>query len=209
MGIPENQLEIWSHQGATASATSIYERIQRALEVDPTLALRDFEVFLQGSYRNSTNIRADSDVDVVVMLKETYIPDYSRLDAYVRSVLDSQLQPATYRLTDFRRDVSGALRRAFPNHAIKEGGKSIKVPRTVNNIAADVVPCLEYQLHLPPLGLLEQSRYVEGVWLRDLQRHYDVVNFPKRHYENGVLKHGQTSQWFSLQRESSKTLAVG
>ena len=80
MAIPENQLETWSRQGATASATALYERIRTALKNDTALQGRDFDVFLQGSYRNSTNIYGDSDVDVVAMLKETFKPDYDYLD---------------------------------------------------------------------------------------------------------------------------------
>lgn len=80
MGIPESQLQTWSNQGATASSSALYERIRAALRNDAALHGRNFEVFLQGSYRNSTNIRGDSDVDVVVKLTDTYMPDYSLLD---------------------------------------------------------------------------------------------------------------------------------
>jgi len=196
MGIPESQLQTWSHQGATASASAIYERVRTALQTDPVLSVRSFDVFLQGSYRNSTNIRGDSDVDVVVKLNETYMPDYSRLDAYTRSVVEGNAQPATYTFTDFRRDVSNAIRRAFPNHSVTEGGKSIKIPRTANNIPADVVPCLEYRLYFPPRTLLGEASYVDGIWLRDVQRNYEVVSFPKQHFDNGVTKHGQTAEWY-------------
>lgn len=196
MGIPESQLQTWSHQGATASASAIYERVRTALQTDPVLSVRSFDVFLQGSYRNSTNIRGDSDVDVVVKLNETYMPDYSRLDAYTRSVVEGNAQPATYTFADFRRDVSNAIHRAFPNHSVAEGGKSIKIPRTANNIPADVVPCLEYRLYLPPRTLLGEASYVDGIWLRDVQRNYEVISFPKQHYENGVTKHSQTAEWY-------------
>lgn len=196
MGIPESQLETWSHQGATASATAIYERVKRALEQDPVLEQRDFEVFLQGSYRNGTNIHGDSDVDVVVKLNETYMPDYNRLDPYTQSVKKAGAVPATYTFSDFRRDVSSAIRRAFPNHNITEGGKSIKIPRTSNNIPADIVPCIEYRLYSPAQGLLSSPEYIDGIWLWDVQRNCEVISFPKRHYDNGVAKHGQTAQWY-------------
>jgi len=196
MGIPESQLETWSHQGATAPASVIYKSIRTALQNDAALAMRSFELFLQGSYRNSTNIYGDSDVDVVVKLEETYMPEYGRLDAYTRNAVEGRSQSATYQFTDFRRDVSNAIRRAFPNHSITDGGKSIKIPRTANNIPADVVPCLEYRLYLPPTGLLLEPGYIEGIWLRDKQRGGEAVSFPKRHYENGGCKHTSTTQWY-------------
>lgn len=196
MAIPESQLETWSRQGATASASALYERVRTALQADPVLSVRRFDVFLQGSYRNSTNIRGESDVDVVVKLNDTYMPDYSLLDAYTRSVVEGRSSSATYKLTDFRRDVSNAIRRAFPTHAITEGGNSIKIPRTSNNIPADVVPCLEYRLYLPPQTLLGDASYVDGIWLWDVQRGHAVTSFPRQSYDNGVAKHGRTNQWY-------------
>lgn len=196
MGIPESQLETWSRQGATKSANAIYERIRTALHNDAVLSVRDFDVFLQGSYRNSTNIRGDSDVDVVVKLNETYMPDYSRLDLYTQSLKKASAVSATYTLSDFRRDVSNAVRWAFPSHSITEGGKSIKIPRTSNNIPADVVPCIEYRLYLPAQRLLSGPDYIEGIWLWDVQRNYEVISFSKQHYDNGVIKHSRTAQWY-------------
>ena len=196
MAIPENQLETWSRQGATATATALYERIRTALKNDTALQGRDFDVFLQGSYRNSTNIYGDSDVDVVAMLKETFKPDYDYLDESSKALVKLGHVDATYTLTDFRRDVSNAIRRAFPIHAITEGGKSIKIPRTSNNIPADVVPCLEYRLYLPPKTLLADASHVDGIWLWDVQRHHAVTSFPKYSYDNGVAKHARTNQWY-------------
>ncbi|HXG27940.1 MAG TPA: nucleotidyltransferase [Nevskiales bacterium] len=194
MAIPESQLETWSHQGAVTSASAIYQRIRDALQADATLSVRNFDVFLQGSYRNSTNIRGDSDVDVVVRLNETYMPDYSLLDAYTKGIVEGHSSPATYTLADFRRDVSSTIRRAFPNHNITEGGKSIKIPRTTNNIPADVVPCLEYRLYYKTQsGAVD---YASGIWLRDVQRNHEVTSFPTQSYENGVAKHGRTSNWY-------------
>lgn len=194
MAIPGSQLETWSHQGATASASAIYDRIRTALKADTALSGLDFDVFLQGSYRNSTNIRGDSDVDVVVRLNETYMPDYALLDAYTKSVVEGRSSPATYTLADFRRDVSNAIQRAFPSHAITEGGKSIKIPRTRNNIPADVVPCLEYRLYYKTQsGAVD---YAPGIWLRDIQRNHEVTSFPTQSYENGVAKQGRTSNWY-------------
>lgn len=196
MTIPESQLTTWSRQGTTDSASVLYERIRIALQNDAALRNRSFEVFLQGSYRNSTNIRGDSDVDVVAMLTDTYMPEYGALDAYTRSVIEGRSSSATYTLTDFRRDVASAIRRAFPAHNIAEGGKSIKIPRTSNNIPADVVPCLEYRLYRPPQTLLGDASHVDGIWLWDVQRKHSVISFPKQSYDNGVAKHQRTNQWY-------------
>jgi len=67
MPIPESQLETWSKPGSVAQSRDTYATIKRALEnTNATYASRNFEVFLQGSYGNDTNIFAESDVDVVM-----------------------------------------------------------------------------------------------------------------------------------------------
>ena len=63
MPIPESQLETWSHQGSIAQSSATHNSIRNVLVAGGTpYAGRTFEVFLQGSYGNSTNIYAESDV---------------------------------------------------------------------------------------------------------------------------------------------------
>ena len=140
MAIPESQLETWSRQGTTDSATALYERIRNALQNDAALRNRNFEVFLQGSYRNSTNIRGDSDVDVVAMLTDTYMPEYGALDAYTRSVVEGRSNSATYTHADFRRDVLSAIRRAFPTHSRPPSWVSGRTPRRADRRSTGSVP---------------------------------------------------------------------
>jgi tRNA nucleotidyltransferase (CCA-adding enzyme) len=80
MGIPESQLQTWSHQGAVTTAKTTHESIRNALAAN-TSPIRDksYEVYLQGSYKNTTNIRGDSDVDVVAQLNSTFQDDLSAL----------------------------------------------------------------------------------------------------------------------------------
>jgi hypothetical protein len=89
--IPEAQLATWSNQGGTANSMTAHKSIRFALEaLDCPIYGRDFEIFLQGSYKNSTNIRADSDVDVVVQSNEVFYTDLSRMppDQQAKQVRD-------------------------------------------------------------------------------------------------------------------------
>ncbi len=196
MPISETQLNTWANLGSTGSATALYDRIKRALDNDATVYSHRPDVFLQGSYRNSTNIHGESDVDVLVMLSETYRPEYGSLTALERQRLEDASINASYQLSDFRRDVANAIRSAFPYHQVTEGGKSIKIPRTANNIPADVVPCLEYRLYQSSFGLLANPSYIPGIWLWDTKLNMGVVSFPKRHYDNGVTRQAQTGDWY-------------
>ena len=71
MAIPLSQLETWSHQGAIQGSSSTYNTIKKALESSTNpYAGKSYDVFLQGSYCNDTNIYAESDVDIVIRLND-------------------------------------------------------------------------------------------------------------------------------------------
>ena len=106
MTIPEFQLESWSHQGAVDSSSLTYRPIQTALAAESSpIRDRNYDIYLQGSYKNDTNIRGDSDVDVVVQLNETFYRDLSALPEVQRRSYDMVHQGATYQWIDFRTDV--------------------------------------------------------------------------------------------------------
>ena len=100
----------------TSSGT--YATVKRALEAPGTAyAGKAFEVFLQGSYCNDTNVYAESDVDVVIRLDETYFHDISALSAVQASAFNAAFVPATYSYSDFKNDVIAALRKSFGNES--------------------------------------------------------------------------------------------
>ena len=80
MGIPESQLDTWSHQGSGEAVGDTYGTVKRSLEAtDTKYADKSFAVFLQGSYGNDTNIYAESDVDVIIRLELIFFYDTSEL----------------------------------------------------------------------------------------------------------------------------------
>ena len=193
MGIPESQLITWSKQGAITTAKNSHEVVERALRRHgPSV---DYEVYLQGSYKNSTNIDGDSDVDVVAQLNSTFYPDLSLLDLGQRAAFQRRYPgSAGYTWEHFRRDVLAALRQGFGYNSVKEGNKCLTVAGGNGRLPCDVVPCLEYRLYRSYTGIGPGS-WIPGIafWARDGRQ---IVNFPKPHYENGVAKQKSTSEWF-------------
>jgi len=109
MGIPESQLETWANQGATTTAKATADSVKNALNsYSDWPSGIDYEVYLQGSYKNDTNIRGDSDVDVVAQLNSTF---YSNLLEEQKRTLG--LTPATYALSEFRADVLNILKNYY------------------------------------------------------------------------------------------------
>lgn len=187
MRIPESQLETWSHQGAVTTAKATHESIRNALDSYEWPNGVNFEVYLQGSYKNDTNIRGDMDVDLVVQLNSTF---YSNLSGEQKRYLG--LTPASYGWSDFRADVLSALKDYYGSGRITEGNKSIKVKATGGRLPADVVVCTQYRKYRS----VNSRDYVEGMtfWTRNESR--QVINYPKLHYKNGVTKHQNTNGWY-------------
>ncbi len=194
MSIPESQLETWSHLGAVATAKRTHESIRRALDSHtwPTGVSKP-EVYLQGSYKNTTNIRGDSDVDVVAQLNYPFEYELSDLPDYERRLFHQVYYDAAYFWRNFRGDVIVALRNYFGPSAVDDtGNKSLKVVGNSNRLPADVVACMQYRKYKHFRSLDDQS-YVEGMVFYTMREGRKVINFPKVHYQNGTVKNGRTA----------------
>jgi hypothetical protein len=66
MPIPESQLKTWSNQGATERSAKTCASIKAAIEAYFWPEGMRPEVYLQGSYPNSTNTRGNNDVVAVM-----------------------------------------------------------------------------------------------------------------------------------------------
>ena len=96
MPIPETQLSRWSHHGAQDSPKRTHKAIRRVLAAYGCPIGMIYDFHLQGPYRNDTNIRGDSDVDVVLEITSAFHHDADSLSQYARGVLASSFQTATY-----------------------------------------------------------------------------------------------------------------
>lgn len=187
MAIPKSQLETWANQGAITTAKSTADSIKNALNsyMDWPDGI-DFEVYLQGSYKNDTNIRGDSDVDVTAQLNSTF---YSNLSEDQKNILS--LTPASYSLPNFRADVLKILKDYYGQSQIIEGNKSIKIKANNGRLPADVVVCSQYRQY----KTVNNYDYTEGMCFWTTNDSRQVINFPKSHYDNGVSKHQNSNKW--------------
>lgn len=197
MPISEGQLETWSHQGAITASQATHESVRNALTayaspIREKIAAGEVDIYLQGSYKNDTNIRADSDVDVVVQLNSTFQYDLSALPLHEAQAFTSSMSSATYGWIDFRADVLQALRAYFRAEAVKEGHKALKVTGNPGRLPADVIVCLQYRNYRVFRNWYDQS-FHEGIILFALPDNRRVINYPKQHYDNGVAKNAASS----------------
>jgi hypothetical protein len=188
MAIPEQQLQTWTNRPNPSRSTYTHEAIRAALEASPVLVSRSYEVYLQGSYRNHTNIRADSDVDIVVELTSAFEADLSKLSYSEHRLFEHTYPRSSYSHSAFRSDVLSALMAEFGEANVDStGDKSLKVLGNGRRLNADVVPALSYRKYV---GFESDSDedYLEGIhfWTQKSQR--EVINYPKQHIEHGWAK---------------------
>ena len=102
----------------------------QALEAHKGLSQFKYEVFLQGSYKNGTNLGGDSDVDVVVRLSSKLKPHSGR--PYRRTATENGSHKFAYtQWKSFRDETLKALRARF-GKAAKSGRKTLKVPKAIS-----------------------------------------------------------------------------
>ena len=193
MGIPESQLETWSHQGSIAQSAATYHAIKNALESTRTAYhTKDFKVFLQGSYGNDTNIYTESDVDVVIQLDDIYFSDVSSLPPAEKAFFDRDFVPAIYSYDQYRDDVFSALTDRF-GADVRSGRKAIAVAASGNRRKADVIAAAQFRRYRKFRSIYDSS-YDEGIcfFTPDGQQ---IINFPKQHSENLTIKHQASNGW--------------
>ena len=194
MAIPETQLDTWSHQGAVTQSKDTYATVKRALESDRAQhKSRNFQSFLQGSYGNHTNIYAESDVDVVIRLDETFYYDVNDLAPADRDAIVATFSAPDYGYDEFRADVIGALTAAFPG-AVTPGNKAIKIAAGGNRRSSDVVAAAQFR-HYRRFASAWDAQYEEGICFFTSSGDR-VVNYPRQHSANCTAKNQATNQWF-------------
>ena len=193
MVIPEGQLSTWSNQGATVTATSTYTSVRNALDGIAWPQGCAPSVYLQGSYRNATNIWSESDVDVVVEFDCTYKSDLSALpqdqrDAYVRDIEAASFPwQSAYDMT------LAGLRAYYGAANVHPGTKAIQVDTPYRS--ADVIVAIEHRKYSRYISVLAQ-KYESGITIKIPAENRWIVNFPKQHYDNGVAKHARTNDCY-------------
>lgn len=194
MAISEAQLEAWSHQGSIRQSAATYEAIGNALK-DPRapFAAKAFDVFLQGSYGNNTNIHSDSDVDVVIRLSSVHYFDTGSLSEAEKALFDRDRSPGRYSYKEFKAAVLEWLTQNF-GKGVRAGKKAIFVPGNGTRRDADVLVCVEHRDYYEYKGA-NSNKYHDGVcfWTTDGVK---IVNYPKQHMENCTKKHQDTSSRF-------------
>lgn len=182
MAIAEAQLDTWSNQGATTSSAATYASIKAALDAYKWPDGMGWTVYLQGSYPNATNIRGNSDVDVVVEMTSVFYSDLTEAEKQARG-----FTAARYGYDDLRRAVVAALQSYYGVSTVDATGpNAIAVAASGSRLKADVLPCVTYRQYGGG------GSPVEGIKFWNQHTKEEKVNFPKVHIANGSAKNSST-----------------
>jgi len=146
-------------------------------------------IFLQGSYKNRTNVRRESDVDIIVRLDEVYVGDIRELSDADKQKYNA-IPNAVCTFPEFKNDIQVALEKEFGSGFVKRHSKCVKVLKDTQRVDADVTPCLIHKRF--------QSYDVtgaEGLCFWADNREY-IISFPEQHYDNGVGKNDETKRMY-------------
>jgi hypothetical protein len=161
--------------------------IRNVIKASDKLRARGVSGFVHGSYRNNTNVRKDSDVDIGILCTDTFFHD-PLPEGWTQERLG--FSDATYHYDQYKNEVEEALVNYFGRSAIKRGNKAFDVHETSYHVEADVAAFFEHRRYH------SDGTYLEGVELRTDKESHRVINWPEQHYENGVNKNKQTGTRF-------------
>ena len=161
--------------------------IRNAIKASDKLRVRDVSIFAQGSYRNNTNVRKDSDVDIGILCTDTFFHD-PLPEGWTQERLG--FSDATYHYDQYKNEIEDALVNYFGRSAVKRGNKAFDVHETSYHVEADVAAFFEHRRYKG------DGTYLEGVELRTDKENRRIINWPEQHYENGVGKNNATGTRF-------------
>lgn len=145
----------------------------------------DYEIYTKGSYPNNTNVRADSDVDVDVVVECHECSYYDYTSGVTGSPGVGSPYKGPWTKADWRKQVGDALIDAFGKKAVDRSGKIALNVAAVpgSRPSADVVPSFLYYRYLDS----ERRNFHTGscVWDTDENK---IVNWPAQQLANGKAK---------------------
>ncbi len=187
MSVSEDQLTTWAKPPSETEEEKCRNAVSRITDAIKAKFGSDVSIFLQGSYKNRTNVKKDSDVDIVIRHDSYYFYDLGNLSPEEKKEYKANSTPADYTFSQFKNDVQTVLAEEFGQTEVERKNKCIRVKGSLYRVNADVVPCYEYRRYVSPtrieavgVGLLPDSGW-------------RIHSFPQQHYDNGAKKNKDTN----------------
>lgn len=205
MKISEEQLKIWSSQQSTHLSKKTHEQIEKTLALILPCFAQKYQMFLQGSYKNNTNIYAESDVDIILMRQDCFIYNTKPLTnenqhRLLFSLCNQSLKALNYwneshrkdalNIIDIsRREIYNALIKKYLKGNVKIASKAMTILPDIhaNRRKADLIIAIPYRLYT------SSEYFYEGICFHNRKENKLDINFPKEHSKNLTEKHQETN----------------
>lgn len=163
----------------------------------------------KGSYKNNTNVRADSDVDIAVIHEGFYYYDDNAL--YDADKIHGSVAIKHFDGPGFRSELEKAMRYAYGSDCDTSGTTAIEISENNGRVKADVVPSFRYRYY--HYDILGKVTYREGTKTWRTNGEW-VINYPEQQYANGVAKNDRTGKRYKqmvriLKRVENDLVASG
>ena len=160
-----------------------------AIEMRSTYGSRKIKLFIQGSYANNTNVRAQSDVDIAIVQEEIF------QTVYRKGVFDSNYNFSTAKPAEksFKDEVEECLKDKFGKD-VERKNKSIKVHGNTYRKDADTVPCRRYRDYRQDF-YYDENNYIKGIVII-ADNGNKIINYPEQHIANGKTKNTETNHYY-------------
>ena len=182
MTVSRDQIERWGNAPSESEEGKCQKIVEQVKETIRDHFGNSVYIYLQGSYKNRTNVRMESDVDIVIENPNYYFPNTYSLNDEEKRKFEAAFSPAIYPFESFKSDVHRLLQNQFGTSYVKRKNKCIRVEKDAYRVNADVVPCYTYKR-------FSSATVVEAEGIAFVDDSNGVIDsFPKQHYENGASK---------------------
>ena len=188
MQVDDNQINRWANPPSDTENEKCENAVSQITDVLRSRFGSDITIIRQGSHRNRTNIRLDSDVDIAVVHDHYYFHDINGLSASDKALYEKYRSPASYSFSQFKTDVNTTLQTKFGTGVVQRKNKCIRVGASSTRVNADVVPAYEHRRY-HSYGVVGAS----GIAFQT-DRGDSIHSFPEQHYANGVKKNDNTGK---------------
>ncbi|MCB9352086.1 MAG: nucleotidyltransferase [Lewinellaceae bacterium] len=139
------------------------------------------DIYLQGSYKNHTNVTKSSDVDLVVQVTSIWMANKQSLPPEQLEKYNSSHRSIDYPFAEFNIQIFHALQEFFGEKNLKNGNKCLKLTEHGKYCNADIIPCFTYREY----GYFKSEsdqKCEKGMYFITNNGQF-VRNFPKQHYD--------------------------
>ncbi len=187
MSVSEDQLSRWAKAPSETEEGKCQTTVSRITDAIQKKFGTSVTVFLQGSYKNRTNVKKDSDVDIVVKYDDYYFPDTHFLSSNDKFAFEKGFTASKYTFARFKDDIMAILQGEYGYQVVERKEKCIKIHKNDYRVNADVIPCFVHKRMITAYSVGE-----EGIeFVTDSGGH--IYSFPQQHYNNGVKKNKNTN----------------